>query len=290
MIDFLLEPLAYSFVLRGLAAGLLAAVSCALLSAFVVWRGMAFVGDALAHAILPGIVVAYVFGFSLFFGALGAAALAVVGIGLISGQRRLKEDTAIGIVFSGFFAIGVLMMSRITTYQDLSHILFGNILGVASADLVLMAGVVVITVGALVLSYKEILVASFDPAHSVAIGLSPELIRYILLFLLAMTTVVAIQTVGVILVLSLLVTPAAAASMLSKRLRTIVLLSVAMSLVATLVGFYLSYYSDLASGPAIVLVLTIFFALAFGWARVREGARTSVDRTRRRHGLRSRKQ
>lgn len=278
MIEFLLEPISYSFVLRGLTAGLLAAISCALLSAFVVWRGMAFVGDALAHAILPGIVVAYVIGFSLFLGALGAAALAVIGIGLISNQRRLREDTAIGIVFSGFFALGVLLMSRITTYQDLGHILFGNILGVTRSDLVLMAAVVVLTVGVLVLSYKEILVASFDPAHSVAIGLSPGLVRYILLFLLAMTTVVAIQTIGVVLVLSLLVTPAAAASVLSKRLRTIMILSVAMSLVATLIGFYLSYYSDVASGPAIVLTLTVFFVLAFIWSRVRDRMRGVTNR------------
>jgi ABC-type Mn2+/Zn2+ transport system permease subunit len=270
MIDFLLEPLSYSFVVRGFAAGLLAALACSVLSAFVVWRGMAFVGDALAHAILPGIVVAYIFGFSLFFGALGAALLAVFGIGLISGRGRLKEDTAIGIVFSGFFAFGVLLLSSVTSYQDLGHILFGNILGVSGTDLYWMSGVVVFTLGALALSYKEILVASFDPAHSVAIGLSPALIRYILLLLLAMTTVVAIQTVGVILVLSLLVTPAAAASLISKRLKTIVILSVAMALTATVIGFYLSYYADLASGPAIVLTLTLFFALAFIWSRFRE--------------------
>lgn len=270
MIDLLLDPLSYGFVLRGLAAGLLAALACALLSAFVVWRGMAFVGDALAHAILPGIVVAFVLGFSLFLGALGAAALAVAGIGLISSQRRFKEDTAIGIVFSGFFALGVLLMSRITTYQDLGHILFGNILGVASSDLIVMSVVVLVTVGVLAVSYKEILVASFDPAHSVAIGLSPKLIRYLLLALIAMTTVVAIQTVGVILVLSLLVTPAAAASMISKRLRTIVILSVIMSLVATVIGFYVSFYANVASGPTIVLTLTLFFAIAFGWSRIRD--------------------
>jgi ABC-type Mn2+/Zn2+ transport system permease subunit len=140
-----------------------------------------------------------------------------------------------------------------------------------------MSAVVVITVVALAISYKEILVASFDPAHSVAIGLSPALIRYLLLLLLAMTTVVAIQTVGVILVLSLLVTPAAAASMVSKRLRTIVLLSVGMSLVATLVGFYLSFYADVASGPSIVMTLTLFFVLAFGWSHLRERVRTSPD-------------
>lgn len=270
MIELLLEPLSYGFVLRGLAAGMLAAVSCALLSAFVVWRGMAFIGDALAHAILPGIVVAYVFGVSLFVGALGAAAVAVVVIGVISGQRRFKEDTAIGIVFSGFFALGVLLMSKITTYQDLSHILFGNILGVQSSDLVVMGGVVILTVAVLSLSYKEVLVASFDPAHSTAIGLSPTLIRYLLLFLLAMTTVVAIQTVGVILVLSLLVTPAATASMLSKRLRAIMILSVVMSLAATVTGFYISYYSDVASGPTIVLILTVFFAIAFCWSRAKD--------------------
>lgn len=270
MVEFFFEPLTYGFVLRGLTAGILAAISCAMLSTFVVWRGMAFIGDAISHSILPGIVVAYIFGVSLFVGALGAAILAVLIIGIISGQRRLKEDTAIGIVFSGFFALGVFMMSKITTFQDLGHILFGNILGVGSSDLIVMSIVVVITLVVLALSFKEIIVASFDPSHSVAIGLSPTLIRYILLFLIAMTTVVAIQTVGVILVLSLLVTPAAAASMLSKRLRTITLISVLISVGATLIGFYISFYSDVASGPTIVIILTIFFIFSFSWSRIRE--------------------
>ncbi len=268
MIDFILEPLSYAFVIRGLAAGMLAAIACALLSGFVVWRGMAFVGDALAHSILPGIVVAYVLGFSLLFGALGAAAMAVLLIGVISGRRRLKEDTAIGIVFSGFFALGVLLISRITTYQDLGHILFGNILGVSSSDLAVMSVVVAITVVVMALSYKELLVTSFDPAHSVAIGLSPTLLRYVILFLLALTTVVAIQTIGVVLVLSLLVTPGAAASMISKRLKTIMILSIAMSLVATITGFYASYYGNAASGPAVVITLTLLFVVVFGLSQI----------------------
>lgn len=269
MIDLLLEPLSYAFVVRGLIAGMLAAVSCALLSAFVVWRGMAFVGDALSHSILPGIVVAYLLGVSLFVGALGAAFLAVVIIGMISSKGSLKEDTAIGIVFSGFFAFGVLLMSMITTYQDLGHILFGNILGVAASDLFVMLGVVVLTLVVLALFYKEILIASFDPVHSVAIGLSPALIRYLLLFLLAISTVVAIQTVGVVLVMSLLVTPAAAASLLSKRLPVIMILSVGMALIATIIGFYVSFYADVSSGPTIVLVLTVFFVFAFAWSRLK---------------------
>ncbi|MFP4431403.1 MAG: metal ABC transporter permease [Spirochaetaceae bacterium] len=269
MVEIVLEPLAYSFMLRGLAAGLLAAAACAVLSAFVVWRGMAFVGDALAHSILPGIVVAYAFGFSLFFGALGAGTLAVVGIGVLSGRRALKEDTAIGVVFAGFFALGILLLSRIATYQDLSHILFGNILGVARGDLAAMGIVVALVLLGIAVSYKELLVTSFDPAHSVAIGLSPEVIRYLLLFLLALTTVVAIQTVGVVLVLALLVTPGAAASMLSKRLHVIIGLATLFAVFATLAGFYVSYYWDVASGPAIVLALTIFFAVSFVFGRLR---------------------
>lgn len=268
LIELALEPLSYSFLLRGLVAGLLAAVACGVLSGFVVWRGMAFVGDALSHAILPGIVVAFFFGFSLFFGALGAGALAVLGIGALSGRGKLKEDTAIGIIFAGFFALGILLMSRITSYQDLSHVLFGNILGVAEQDLIGMAVVVGAVLLAIAASYKELLVTSFDPAHAVAIGLSPEVIRYILLLLLALTTVVAIQTVGVILVLALLVTPGAAASMISRKLHTILGLSILMATVATFVGFYGSYYGDLPSGPAIALTITGFFLLAYGWARI----------------------
>ncbi len=273
MVEIVLEPLAYGFVLRGLAAGLLAAVACAILSAFVVWRGMAFVGDALAHSILPGIVVAYALGFSLFFGALGAGTLAVLGIGLLSGRQALKEDTAIGVIFAGFFSLGILLLSRMATYQDLSHILFGNILGVVPGDLRIMTVVVAVVLLGVAASYKELVVASFDPAHSVAIGLSPEVIRYLLLFLLALTTVVAIQTVGVVLVLALLVTPGAAASMVSKRLHVIIPLSTLFATLATVVGFYLSYYWNVASGPAIVLTLTLFFGFSFVLGRLRARGR-----------------
>lgn len=258
---WLIEPLTYAFVVRGLVAGVFAAVACASLSAFVVWRGMAFAGDALAHSILPGIVVAYVLGFSLIIGALGAAAVAVVGIGFITRHGRLREDTAIGVMFAGLFAFGILLLSSVATFQDLSHVLFGNILGVSTSDLTAMGIVVVIVLVLVVLFYKELLVSSFDPVHSVAIGLNPEVIRFGLLGALAMTTVIAVQTVGVVLVLALLVTPAAAASMVSRKLRRIITLSVANALVATIAGFYASYYADLASGPAIVLALTLVFLI-----------------------------
>lgn len=266
---FLIEPLQYTFMLRGLGGGLLAAVACATLSAFVVWRGMSFMGDALAHSVLPGIVVAYVLGISLFWGALGAAALVVVGIGLISRRGRINEDAAIGVVFAGFFALGILMLNRVATYSDLNHILFGNILGISSSDLIIMSVVVLIVISTTILAFKEIVTASFDPAHASAIGLSPELVRYLILGMLALTTVVALQTVGVVLVLALLVTPGAAASMLSRRLGAIISISVVMAVVATLVGFYASYYADVASGPAIVLALTVMFLLSTAIARIR---------------------
>jgi len=151
---------------------------------------------ALAHSVLPGIVVACILGISLFWGALGAAVLVVIGIGLISHRGHLDEDAAIGVVFAGFFVLGILMLSKVATFSDLIHILFGNILGVSSGDLVIMAVVVAIVLTGIVLSYKEILTASFDPAHASAIGLSPALVRYLILTMLALTTVVAIQTVG----------------------------------------------------------------------------------------------
>ena len=259
--DFLLEPLTYGFVLRGLAGGLIAAAACAALSPFIVWRGMSFLGDALAHAVLPGIVGAYVLGISLFWGALGSSLLAVIGIGLISRGEKLNEDAAIGVVFAGFFALGILLLSKVAASADLSHILFGNILGVSSSDLIVITAV---TIGVLTItfsSYKEIITASFDPSHAAAIGLSPALVRSIILIVLALTTVAALQTIGVVLVLALLVTPGAAASLVSQRLRSIILLSIAFAAASTLCGFYASYYINLPSGPTIVLTLTLIFLL-----------------------------
>jgi len=263
MVEWLIEPLTYGFVVRGLIAGMLASISCAMLSAFVVWRGMAFAGDAMAHAILPGIVLAYILGISFFAGALGASVIAVVGIGLISRRGKLREDTAIGVMFAGLFALGILMMSKVAAFQDLNHILFGNILGVNGTDLIIMSIVAGVVVLATTLFYKELLVTSFDPSHSVAIGLSPELIRYGLLSAIALTTVMAVQTVGIVLVLALLVTPAAAASLVSRKLSRIMTLSIVFSGAATIIGFYGSYYLDLASGPSIVIVLTLIFVICW---------------------------
>jgi len=227
-------------------------------------------GDAISHSVLPGIVLAYVLAVNLFWGALAASLLVVAGIGLVSRYGLVDDQTAIGVVFVGFFALGILLLSRVASTGDLNHILFGNVLGVSKGDLIIMAVVAGVVISGIFLSYKEILTASFDPAHATAIGLSPHLIRYIILTLLALTTVSAIQTVGVVLVLALLVTPGATASQISRRLDRIIPLSALIASFAIIVGFYASYYANLASGPSIVMVLTILFVLGAIGSRVRK--------------------
>jgi len=226
-------------------------------------------GDAISHSVLPGIVLAYLLGINLFWGALAASLLVVAGIGLVSKYGSVGEQTAIGVVFVGFFALGILLLSKVASSGDLSHILFGNVLGVSKGDLIIMAAVAGVVIVGIFLFYKEILTASFDPAHAAAIGLSPHLVRYIILTLIAITTVSAIQTVGVVLVLALLVTPAAAASQIFRSLGKIILLSTAIASFAIVLGFYASYYANLASGPSIVITLTVLFILSAVGSRIR---------------------
>ena len=269
MVEWLTEPLSYSFAVRGLVASILAALACATLSAFVVWRGMAFIGDAISHSILPGIVIAFVLGISYAIGALFAAIVAAVGIGVLTRKRAIREDTAIGVIFTGLFALGILLLSRIASFRDLTHILFGNLLGVTPSDLLVLLVIFAIVVVTIVLFYKELLVTSFDPAHATAIGLSPEIVRYGLLVLIACTVVAGIQSVGVVLVLALLVTPAAVASLLAKRLVVVICMSAIVAVAASIVGFYASYYLDLASGASIVLVLSAAFIVIYTSQRIR---------------------
>jgi ABC-type Mn2+/Zn2+ transport system permease subunit len=266
LIEWIVQPFTFDFMLRGLAAGFLVGISCAVLGAFVVLRGMAFIGDAMAHTILPGIVIAFLSGANLTLGALIAAVVTALGIGWFSREGEIREDTAIGVMFSGLFALGILLLSRVQSYRDLTHILFGNILGVTGGDLAIIAGVTAVVGIAVFAAYKELLVTSFDPGHAVSIGLSPSAVRYGLLLLLALTVVTAIQAVGVVMVVALLVTPAATASLLTRRLRLIMGLAALFSAVAALIGLYASYYAGVASGATIVLALTGTFVLAFLFA------------------------
>jgi ABC-type Mn2+/Zn2+ transport system permease subunit len=265
-VNWLVEPFTLAFMQRGLAAGVMIGVCCAVLGAFVVLRGMAFIGDAMAHTILPGIVIAFLNGVDLFIGALVAGIITALGIGWFSKQNQVREDTAVGVMFSGLFALGILLLSKVQSYSDLTHILFGNILAVTETDLLIIAAVTAFVLICVIAGYKELLVTSFDPGHAVSIGLSPNMVRYGLLLLLALTIVTAIQAVGVVMVVALLVTPAATANLLTKRLPMIMLLGISFAAVAAIIGLYASYYAEVASGASIVVTLTVMFLLAFLFA------------------------
>jgi manganese/iron transport system permease protein len=264
ILAWLVEPFGYPFMLRGLGASLTVGIVCPVLGTYVVLRGMAFFGDALAHIILPGVVVAYLLGLPLVSGALVVGVLAALGVGAISRRTDIKEDAAIGVVFAGAFALGIALLSAQRSYAvDLAHILFGNLLGVSDADLVLTAvlgATVLLTVLAF---YKEFLVLSFDPLLAVTLRLPAGFLQSLLLVLIAVVIVVSIQSVGVALVLAMLVTPAAAAYLVTRRLPSMMGVAAGIGALSAVVGLYASYYLNIASGPSIVLAETAIFAAVF---------------------------
>jgi len=263
MLDFLLTPFTLPFMQRALIASALVGGLCAVIGCYVVLRGMAFLGDALAHAILPGVAIAFVLGGDLFLGALIMSIVAAIGIGYLTRGGRVREDTAIGIIFSGALALGVVLISSVRAYQtDLSHILFGNVLGVSNRDLALSIGFGLVVLAAIALLYKEFLVFTFDPTFAATLRLPVGALRYLLMILLAVTVVVSLQTVGVGLVAAMLVTPGAAAALLTRRLSHMMIVAAAIGVSSSIVGLYVSYYLNVSTGASIVLVCTLVFILA----------------------------
>ncbi len=264
MIDWILHPLTYAFMERGLLAAVMVGVLCSVIGCYVVLRSMAFLGDAMAHAILPGIAIAYLFRGNLTIGALVAAVVVALGIGAFSQQGTIKEDTAISIMFTAALALGIALISSIRTYAvDLSHILFGNVLGVSPSDLWLTAILGVIILAITLVCYKPFLVITFDPLLASTMRLPVQFLRNLLLVLLALTIVTSMQTVGVGLVAAMLVTPGATAFLLTKRLPAMMGLAAILGALSSLVGLYISYYLNIASGSTIVLTATLFFLLAY---------------------------
>ncbi len=267
MVDWLLTPLGYSFMVRGLIAVIIVGVVCGVLGTYVVLRGMALFGDALSHAILPGVAVAYLLAGAnqtwLFVGGLVAGVFTSLGIGAIS-KEGVKEDTAIGVVFGAMFALGIALISTMRSYTtDLTHFLFGNVLGVAAADLWVIGIFGVLLLVVIIAFYKEFLVISFDPVLATTLRLPVTFFNNLLLLLIAITIVLSLQTVGIALMTAMLVTPAATAHLLTQRLPVMMLLAAVVAAVSGVTGLYLSFYINIASGPAIVLVCTVFFMLAF---------------------------
>ena len=270
MIEWLTKPLTYEFMQRGLIASTVVGVLCAVVGCYVVLRGMAFLGDALAHAILPGVAIAYLFNGNLLIGALVAAIVVALLIGFLSRQGTIKEDTAIGILFAAALSLGVLLISSIRTYAvDLTHIMFGNVLGVSTSDLIVTALLAVLVLGFVTVFFREFLVMSFDPVLAATLRMRAERFRTLMLILLALTIVVSLQTVGVGLVVAMLITPGAAAYLLTRRLSSMMIVAALIGGLSSVVGLYLSFYLSVASGAAVVLTATVIFLLAFLFAPAR---------------------
>jgi len=277
LLEILTEPLQAAFMQRALVAVIMVGAVCAVVGTYVVLRGMAFLGDAVSHAILPGVAVGYLLHgpshVALFWWSLGTALATSLGIGAVSRRTQLKEDTAIGIIFAGMFALGIALISTMRSYaSDLTHILFGNVLAVGTQDLWLIGIFGGVAVLAVVLLYKELLVISFDPVLAATLRLPAVALHYLLLMLIATAIVVSLQAVGVALMLAMLVTPPATAYLLVRRLRPMMIVAACLGSFSGIAGLYLSYYWNMASGASIVLVSTLLFLIALVFSSCR-GAR-----------------
>lgn len=277
----LLEPLGYGFMLRALAGALIVAAVCASVGVFVVLRGLAFLGDAIAHAAFPGVVIAYLLRLDLIVGGSLAAVAGALGMGALARRSGLREDTAIGVVFSGMFALGLVLFSGIRTYTgDLLGVLFGNVLGITTDQLVLVGAIAALVLLVLGLLWREFVFVGFDPTGAAATGMRLALYDALLLGLIGLTIAISIQIVGIVLVVAMLVTPAATARLVAVDLRQMLVTSLAFAAAAALSGIYLSYHLNTASGGTIVLVSTLLFGMT--WAArslVRSRSSTAVSRS-----------
>lgn len=264
--EFFQDLMTYSFLQKALVTSIMVGIICGVIGSFIVLRGMALMGDAISHAVLPGVAISYMLGINFFYGAVVTGVLTAFGIGAISQNSRIKNDSAIGLVFSAAFALGIILITKAGSATDLTKILFGNVLAVRTSDMwvTLIIGSIVILV--VVLFFKELLVSSFDETMAAAYGLKTRMIHYVIMFLLTLVTVASLQTVGVILVVSMLITPASTAYLLTNRLSVMVVLSAFFGALSSVIGLYFSFLYNLPSGPVIALATTGIFLIAFLFA------------------------
>ncbi|HET7738919.1 MAG TPA: metal ABC transporter permease [Tepidiformaceae bacterium] len=282
--DVITGPLEYPFMQRALLQIIIVGTVCGLVGCFVVLRGLAFIGDALAHAVFPGVVLSYLAGQSILIGAFAFGTLTALGIGILSRSRRVSEDTAIGVLFAAFFALGVVLISRQSGFrQDLGSLLFGNVLGVSRTDVLVTLVVGLVVAGILLALLKEFTLVAFDATMARTAGYPVFALDLLLLLLVSATIVVSLQTVGNILILALIVTPPATARLLTDSLSRMLLLSVALAISAGVLGLYISYHADTAGGGTIVLTATALFALALLFAPQHGLLGAAINRRRGRH-------
>ena len=265
MLDILIEPLQYGFMQRSLAVAIIIGIICAVVGSYLMVQRLALLGDAISHSVLPGLAIAFILEFNIFVGAFIAGLTSTVFINIIRNRSKIKEDAAMGIVFSAFFALGITLITIIQKENkiDLNHFLFGNILGVNTNDVrdTLIIAIFVLLI--VFLFYKELLFYTFDKLGAESVGLPVKWLDMGLMILIGLTIVASLKAVGVILVLSLLITPASTAYLLVERLHHVMYVGVIVGIISSISGMYLSYYYNLPSGPAIVLVATTFFVLSF---------------------------
>lgn len=276
--ELLSDPLTHAFFVRALLAAILVGTVCAVVGTYVVLKGLAFIGEAISHAAFPGLVAAFVFKVPFLLGAGVAAVGTALGIGLVIRRTRIRTDTAIGVIFVGMFALGLFWYSAIKGFvADLFSYLFGNILAISTSDLIGLVALGVVILAVVLVLWKELLYATFDPLAAAASGLPVGLLEYLFLVLVALTIVVSLQAVGIILVVAMLITPAATAQLLSIHFNRLMLLAVAIGVSGSILGLYASYWLNVASGATIVLVETAAFGLALAL-----GPRTGLLSRRRR--------
>ncbi|EUB98510.1 ABC-type transporter, integral membrane subunit [Rhizobium sp. CF080] len=262
-IDTLLMPFQFDFMINALVISVLVAIPMALLSCFLVLKGWSLMGDAISHAVFPGVVIAYIVGFPYAIGAFIAGMFCAIATGFVKDNSRIKQDTVMGIVFSGMFALGLVLYVKIQSDVHLDHILFGDMLGVSWPDIGEAAVIAALTAGVIGIKWKDFLLHAFDPAQARAVGLRVNLLHYGLLCLISLTIVAALQAVGIIMAIAMLIAPGAIAFLLSRRFGTMLIMSVIIAAVGSFTGVYLSFFIDSAPAPTIVLLLSIVFVLAF---------------------------
>jgi iron/zinc/copper transport system permease protein len=281
---YILEPVQYEFIQRALIASVTIGISCGLIGTYIMLRRMSLIGDALAHAVLPGVVISFMIAgkgeLSLFAGAVVSGIVTSLLIGFVNRNSKIKEDTSIGIIFTGAFALGVLLVSQLKeVHIDLSSYLFGDVLGVSTGDIILSMAIMFVILICIILFYKQLLITSFDPTMAMTIGISVTVVHYLLMSLLSMSIVAGLQSVGVVLLVAMLITPSATAYLLTNNLKKILVLSSLVGVISSVTGLYLSYHFNFSSGASIVLVAVVFFALAFIFSP-KEGLLTRYFRRR----------
>ncbi|UCZ55265.1 metal ABC transporter permease [Bacillus shivajii] len=261
---FIDQLIRYPYLQNAMMAAIFVGIICGVIGCFIIMRGMALMGDAISHAVLPGVVIAYMLGASFFIGAVITGVLTALAIGYISQNSRIKEDSAIGIMFTAMFALGVVMITALQgTNVDLWHILFGNVLAVSTTDLWMTAGIGVFVIGAIIIFYRPLLLSTFDETMAKATGLPVKFIHYMLMLLLSLVTVASLQTVGIILVVAMLITPGATAYLLTERFSVMLFLSAVFGVTSAISGLFFSVIYDVSSGASIVLVASFLFLIAF---------------------------